>query len=363
MKIGIITDSIREQSTGIGYFTKDIVTKLLKIDATNEYFFIDCLKTDFNKERLIFVDYSFKYYKNILWHALLPKKIRNRELDFILNFTGTPHFLGYRQKEIFFVYDISWYLFPQFHPKSRAAMYKWAIKRSLKNCFKIVTISESTKQDLINVFHIPENKIEIIYPSFTKNTDTNKEMKNKPDHPYILFISTLEPRKNIESIIKAFRKLKEKHHIEHKLIICGKKGWMYEEIFNLIHSSKQENDIIYKGYITNEEKAFLYKNAEFFVYPSFYEGFGIPVLEAMSYGCPVVTSNVSSLPEVAGNAGIKVDPKKVDELVLAMGQLVSSKGLREKLRNEGYKQVKKLDNSKQIERLLSIMNDIEYANE
>src|SRR5438034_9217235 len=119
MKIGVITDSIREQSTGIGFYAREVVLELLKKDKRNEYFYIDYLKTSFNQDHFVYINQPLRYYKNTSWHAFLPYRIRKYDFDIILNFSACPHFLPYKQKEIFFVYDISWYLYPEYHPKSR----------------------------------------------------------------------------------------------------------------------------------------------------------------------------------------------------------------------------------------------------
>jgi len=352
MKIGIITDSIRDQSTGIGFYAKDVVTSLMEADKKNEYFFIDFMQTTFNKEILIKINNPFKYFKTYLWHNYIPFKTKNIDADVILNLSACPHFFPFPQKEIFFVYDISWYLYPKYHPTSRVLFYKFFFKKCLKNSKTIVVDSISTKNDLIKYFEIPAEKIYVIYPGYKDNTRDVKKIKYAIDFPYILFIGTMEPRKNVESIIKAYKRLKDTQNIKQKLILCGKKGWLFENIFNLIKKFELEKDILYFGYITNEEKKYLYKHADFFVYPSYYEGFGIPVLEAMSNGCPTITSNISSLPEVAGNAAILVKPDSEQELANAFKELIHNKTLREKMKKKGLEQLENLSNEKQIISLL-----------
>lgn len=351
MKLALITDSIRTQSTGIGFYTKDIIDALLKEKGKKEYIFIDYTETSFNKNQLLQIKNPFKFFKTYLWHSYLPFKLK-KDFDYIFNFSACPHPFPYKQKEIFFVYDISWYLFPKYHPASRVLFYKLFFKICLQNSYKIVVDSISTKEDLIKFFDTPPEKISIIYPTLPKNTMMQKKNNMNIDFPYFLFIGTLEPRKNIESIIKAFKLIKDQKNIRHKLILCGKKGWMYKDIFQLISSLKLENDIIYKGYITDQEKSYLFHHAECFVFPSYYEGFGIPVLEALQSGCPVITSNVSSLPEVAGKAGILVDPNNTDELAHAMNTIITNEKVRKKMREEGYKQIKNISNEKQIQSLL-----------
>ena len=352
MKIGLITDSIREQSTGIGYYATDVIREVRNLGKENDYTYLDFLETRFNKEKFIKLNNPFPYFKTYNWHNYIPLITRKLDLDYIFNFSAVPHIIPFRQKEIFFVYDISWYLYPEYHPKSRVLFYKFLFKSSLNNSFKIVVDSVSNKNDLVNIFNTSAKKITVVYPPFTDKLKEIKNIQYEINYPFILFIGTMEPRKNITSIIKAFKQLKNKKNISEKLIICGKKGWLYEEIFELIKKLNLSEDIIYLGYITDEEKKWLYKHAKFFVYPSWYEGFGIPVFEAMTYGCPVITSNISSLPEVIGDAGISVKPDSVNALSEAMDHLISNKEKRKNMKKDGFKQVKKLSNINQIKQLL-----------
>jgi glycosyltransferase involved in cell wall biosynthesis len=356
MKIGIIVDSIRNNSTGVGFYAKDCITKLIRMAPNNEYIFLDYEVTDFNKKNLKLIKYPFRFFKNILWHEMLPFRIRNMDLDFVLNFSAHPHFLRYRQKELFFSYDISWYLYPKYHPILRVIMHKVSFKRSLKNCYKIVVDSINAKNNLIDYFKVPENKINIIYPSIFHDKETKLTIDRKINFQYILFIGTLEPRKNIISILNAFNKLKLSTNIKHKLILCGKKGWKWENIFKLIVKLNLSGDVLYFGYVSDADKEYLFKNAEMFVYPSFYEGFGIPVLEALSYKCPVITSNVSSLPEVIGNGGIQVNPNDIEQLMKSMKIIIENKKTRLTLIKEGLMQIKKLTNESQIKDLIKILS-------
>jgi glycosyltransferase involved in cell wall biosynthesis len=357
MKIGIVTDSIRKNSTGIGIYSKDIVNRLIKTDKKNDYFFIDYLETDFNNEDIMEIKNPFKYFKTYSWHSYMPYKTRDLKANYIINFSAVPHFVPFRQREIFFVYDISWYLYPEYHPKTRVLFYKTFFKRTLENSYKIVTDSNSAKEDLIKYFSVAENKISVIYPSVPSIAGTDQKNNVKIKEPFLLFIGTLEPRKNIESIINAFKILKDKHNIKHKLVLCGKKGWLYDTIFELIKKLNLESEVEYFGYISDTEKKYLLQNAECFVFPSNYEGFGIPVIEAISYCCPVITSNVSSLPEAVGNAGLQVNPKNVDEIVHAIEKVLFDKKIRSQLVHEGKNQLKLISNKKQIEDLVKLINE------
>ncbi|WP_263970717.1 glycosyltransferase family 4 protein [Leptolyngbya sp. KIOST-1] len=158
------------------------------------------------------------------------------------------------------------------------------------------------------------------------------------DRPYILFVSTLEPRKNVVRLIQAFDQLKTQHQINHQLVLVGQKGWQFEPIFEAIAASPWRHHIRHLDYLSDAEVAYCYQNADVFAYPSLYEGFGLPVLEAMTLGCPVVTANTSSLPEVAGDAALMVDPTSVEELAEALGRVIGDRALRQTLIERGYQQ-------------------------
>jgi glycosyltransferase involved in cell wall biosynthesis len=166
------------------------------------------------------------------------------------------------------------------------------------------------------------------------------EAKYDFSKPYLLFVSTIEPRKNINSIITAFNLLKQNYKIEHQLVLIGKKGWSYEPIFAAIESSLWKKEIHHLDYLSDELVALFYSKADVFVYPSHYEGFGLPVLEAMTLGAPVVSSNTSSIPEVAGDAAILIDPQDSMQLAEAILKVISDRQLRQDLINRGKERAK-----------------------
>lgn len=187
---------------------------------------------------------------------------------------------------------------------------KLFLKKSLINADKIIAISKATKNDIIEIFKIKEDKVDVIYngtnfssiePLSKKQEEEIQEKLKIKDTPFLFFLSTIEPRKNLPTLIKAFNYIKEKENIALKLVLAGGLGWKYEEVIKLFEESKFKEDIIMPGYISKEEKKYLYENSECFVYPSLYEGFGLPILEAMSNKCLVLTANNSSLPEVGGD--------------------------------------------------------------
>lgn len=236
------------------------------------------------------------------------------------------------------IYDLTFIKYPQF-VNSRVKTYSQRVKECLQWTDLILTISESTKQDIIEYLGVKPEKIYVTYLA----SRYNKVPQIYPlEHlkPYILFVSTIEPRKNITNLIAAFNHLKQTHKIEHKLVLIGQKGWRYESIFAAINNSPYQQDIHHLDYLSDDEVAAFYSQADVFAYPSIYEGFGLPVLEAMTLNTPVVTSNTSSLPEVVGDAAILIDPQDLLQIAEAILQVISNPHLRQILIEKGKERVK-----------------------
>jgi glycosyltransferase involved in cell wall biosynthesis len=198
----------------------------------------------------------------------------------------------------------------------------------------------------VRLFRISEKKIEVVYlgksrdfqPITDKSSIDNFREKNNLKRDFILYVGTLEPRKNITGLINAYRLFKDMTpYLNYALVIGGGKGWMYSDIFELIEKLSLMNDVIFLGYVQDKELPILYNAAKLFVYPSLYEGFGLPVLEAMACGVPVITSNTSSLPEIVADAGIMLDPLDINALAKAMHNVLMDDSLRHSLIEKGLK--------------------------
>jgi glycosyltransferase involved in cell wall biosynthesis len=243
------------------------------------------------------------------------------------------------------------------------------IKNSCQWTKKIIAVSENTKKDLMNLYKVPEEKIEVIYEGCNyyviARSETTKQSNNSEERLlrfarndgdfYLLFIGRLEERKNISGIIEAFEILKEKYKIPHKLVLAGKPGFGFTKARNKIQDSRYKNDILLKGFVKDDKKENLLKNADVFLFPSFYEGFGLPVLEAQAAGVPVVTSNVSSLPEVADSSAILVDPKKPEEIAEAAYKLISDENFRNDIINRGFENIKRFSWDKCAEEIAELL--------
>lgn len=229
---------------------------------------------------------------------------------------------------------------------------RWTIRKSCQWAKTIISVSENTKRDLIDLYKVPESKIDVIYEGYdshqssvTSHCDIVEIKKDDrlqmTDDKYLLFIGRIEERKNIINIIKAFEILKEKYGIQHKLVLAGKPGHGYRAISNQLSVSSCRDEILELGFVSEEEKWELLKNADLFVFPTFYEGFGIPILEAQSVGCPVLAADNSSIPEVTAGSALLVDPENPEEIAEKAYEILSEKGLRDDIIAKGKENVKR----------------------
>ena len=343
------------KKTGVGWYIYNIVKELSKSDR-NDYIaeFINFMGRHDVKSQ---IDYDIKIKQNKLltytMYNFLTKKMNishnlilgtKSDIYHFFNFTIPKNIKG---KVIVTIYDTVFFSAPETMGDMKAiSEYKYAAERS----DLILTISESAKSDIIKHFNVDEKKIEIVTPgidlekylhNYTDMELENVRKKYKLPENYILYLGTIEPRKNIERTIKAFIKYKKEVKDDLKFVIVGGKGWKYDNIMKLIES--MGTDIILTGYIDEEDKIPIYKLAQIFAFPSLYEGFGMPVLEAMAAGVPVITSNVSSLPEVAGDAAILVNPLNEDEIFEAYKKILSDKKLQLEMIEKGLEQAKKFE--------------------
>jgi glycosyltransferase involved in cell wall biosynthesis len=242
------------------------------------------------------------------------------------------------------IHDLSFLLYPEeFRKKDLYQLTRWTAY-SLQKASHIIAVSKTTKKDLINWYQIPEERISMIYNGFDAEKEqsesdiTHLHLKRQQ---YLLYLGTLQPRKNITTLIQAFTLMKDRlgETRDFKLVIAGKKGWLTGGIELSAKTSKYKNDIIMTGYVSNATQRDLYEGAFAYVLPSRYEGFGIPVLEAMSRGCPVIASGTSSLPEIGGDAALYFPPENPQELYEELEKLIHSSTLRDQLIAKGKKRV------------------------
>jgi len=241
------------------------------------------------------------------------------------------------------IHDLSYLYFPDdFTKKDLFTLRNWT-RYSINNAKRIIAVSKTTKNDILKSYSIPDEKVDVVYNGYGKDFPNKqyfyKIKKLTMDKPSILYVGTLQPRKNIVTLIKAFSKFKNLYP-DFELIIAGKKGWLYEKIFEEVETLGLTTNVFFTDYVSDNQLMFLYKNAFCFVLPSFYEGFGIPILEAMSFKCPVISSITSSLPEIGGDACLYFDPKNPDDLFDKLVELKKNNKLRQEMIKKGVERVK-----------------------
>lgn len=253
------------------------------------------------------------------------------------------------------VLDLAYMKFPEYFKKSDLMQLTSWTKYSVKNARHIITISESSKRDIVNFYKVSPDHVTVTYIGY--DTETFHEVTDQTQidtvlnkygfkQPYILYLGTLQPRKNIVRLIQAFKDVisQEKYsNLGLRLVIVGKKGWLYQEILAEAKKLNIEDIVVFTGYVHDDEKPALLSGALMYCLPSLYEGFGIPVLEAMACGTPVVVSQISSLPEVVGEYGVLVDPYNVKSISGGLKLLVKDEVLREQMKQNGLKWVKQFD--------------------
>ncbi len=316
-------------------------------------------------------------YPNKLFNYCLQKVWAWPKLDQInseVDIFFAPHFnfikLSPKTKFVLTVHDLSFLRYPEFFSSRKNFWHKSVgVKQLLKRADRIIAVSDNTKQDLIEFLAVPADKIRVIYSGNNISKTTNninssdslvirEEIANL-EAGFIFYLGNIEPRKNLTNLIKAYTQLRQtKPEVKDKLILAGLPAWRNKEIFQTWRQSPYQKEIKFLGYVNEAEKDLLFRKARVFAYPSFYEGFGFPPLEAFSYQVPVVSANVSSLPEVLADSAILVNPFKVDELAQALYQLIDNEELRLKLSAKGLEQVAKFNWHATAKQYLEVFTDL-----
>jgi glycosyltransferase involved in cell wall biosynthesis len=281
-----------------------------------------------------------------------------------------PHFLlspvSKNCKKIVTFHDLSFEYFPEFFPwRKRFWHYSLNPKQRAREAGKIIAVSQSTRDDLVNLYGLPEQKIKVIYSGVGREfrpipPEQCRIVGQKYNLPrkFILYFGTLEPRKNLVGLIEAYGIFRAKLPPAGdypKLVLAGSRGWLYDEIFKAAKKSSYAGDIIFIGFVEPNDKPHLFNLASLFVYPSFFEGFGFPPLEAMACGVPTLVSHTSSFPEVAGGGALMVDPYNFEEIAWAMNEILSDNDLKRDLIESGLAQVKKFSWDKCAQETLELL--------
>lgn len=347
MRIGIDGRVLQEKKlSGIGQYALNIIKEISKNDDYRFIIFYNSFRSrksglpDFgqNTEQKIFrlpnriLEWAWRFFR---WPHI--DRILKVEAFFSPHFISIP--LSSKVKKILTIHDLSFERNKRFFPINRN-LWHWQMhpRRASEKYDKIIAVSNNTKKDLIEKYQTSPEKIAVIHEGcHTKNLNIDKTILNKwgiEEKQYILFLATLEPRKNIESIIEAYQMLPDK---KYPLVIAGKKGWLFQKIFQKIKEYQLEENIIFTDFVSEEEKKTLFAGSILFVFPSFYEGFGLPIVEAASYGVPIICSAVSSMPEIIKDAAILINPHDIAALSKSMQILLGDGKLREMMGQKSKK--------------------------
>jgi glycosyltransferase involved in cell wall biosynthesis len=382
MKIGINASFLRKQKTGIGQVTANFLKKLAECQMPNiknqKLDFILYLEEDIDlklqknfQKRIFLPPYKRDdLIRRIWWEKfLLPKKAKEDQCDILLSLYQSATHIN-NAKHIMLVHDIIPKIFPQYLDNFRKKLYQFLVERAIRKADKIIAISHWTEKDLIKHLAIEAGKITVINVDvdeiYKKETNVNQAfsvLKKYGLMPgYIYNGGGLEIRKNNESILRAYKMLRDKygqHGWLPKLVISGKLmpqlAPLVLDIEKLVKELELKKDVVLLDYIPQEDAPILYRNAAVFVYPSRYEGFGLPVLEAMNQGVPVITSKVSSLPEVGSDAVLYCDPDDYKDLAMVLKNLLNNNHLKAALSMKGKERATHFSWDKFVEKTINII--------
>ena len=387
MKIGIDARFYRKSTGGIGRYTRALIRELSKIDKENQYIIYLTPEDEKEYDQQITINDQLSTHNeqrttnfqkkviNISHYSLAEQtkflSILNKDKLDLVHFTNFNHPIFYRGKSIITIHDLTVLYFPV-GKQQKDPFRRWAfttvMNNAIKKSEKIIAVSKATKNDIVKTLNSDPKKIEVIYEGIDSDYSqkfriSNFEFRNLKkkyniSKPYLLFLSQWRPHKGLPDLIKAFEILKSKFKIEHQLVIGGKPNFAFPEILKAINDSPFTKDIITPGFIPEEDLPAIYAGADVFVFPSHYEGFGLPPLEAMACGIPVVAANVSCMPEVLGNAAEYFSCGDVDNMAQKINDVISDKNRKEEMIEAGFRQTKKYSWAKMAKETLQIYHKV-----
>ncbi len=349
MDIGIDARLTYYRAAGIGRYTLRLASALAEIDKNNTYYILQHRRqtTPLVSAPNVRIVRMYTPTHHPLEQYMLWIELRKLHLDLLHSPDFIPPLYVNWLRRVITVHDLAFLRYPYLLTRA-AARYYGQIDRAVRVADHIIAVSQSTRNDLINLLGVPENKISVIYeaadPIFRplsreKSVQAIRERYNLPPD-YILFVGTIEPRKNLNTLLLAYHALVNQYHVDPPLVLAGEEGWLSDEVYSLIDEFDLGEHCHFLGHITNEDLLYLYNAARLLAHPAIYEGFGLTPLEAMACGTPVIVSNVSSLPEVVGDAALLVDPTDVEAWTVALHRLLTDDALWEELRVKGLERAR-----------------------
>jgi len=367
VKIGI--DARKLHDFGIGTYIRNLLRQLARLDKDSE-FVVLCQPGD--REAIATLGANFRPLPETARNYSIAEQVRvplalKRERVTLFH---APHYVLpplVRCRSVVTIHDCIHLMFPQYLPNRLALTYaRTSIRLAAKRATRVLTVSESSKRDILRFVDLPPEKIDVIYNAFDERFGVEpreedvvrvKERYQLHDE-FVLYAGNVKPHKNLERLITAFHLVRQRGLDHLKLVLIGDDISKYAALRRAVHRYQLHRYVRFLGYLPEETLAVMYRLSSVFVFPSLYEGFGLPPLEAMASGTPVVTSNVSSLPEVAGNAAILVDPYDPDALADAMLRVLTDESLRQDLRRRGLERARQFSWEQSVGRIRRIYDEI-----
>lgn len=359
---------------GLGRYAHELLSALLTQNHANEYIALynsphAQLKPAAPLDRLPThrVPLDAKPWRMSVWLAHVFNIGMDRWLPRCDVFHATDHLLPpfKHAKTVFTLHDLIFRFYPEYHLPLNRWFLTNAIPYFLRRADAIIAVSECTKRDAVRLYDIAPEKIAVIYegvnPALQPITNSNRlaeiRARYARQQSFILLISTIEPRKNISALVDALRVLRARGY-SHRLLVAGRKGWLYPPIFDHVQQTGMSDAVDFLDFVPDDDLAALLSACEAFVFPSLYEGFGLPPLEAMAAGAPVICSNTSSLPEVVGDAALLIDPRNIGEMANALERVITDHRLRDELRVKGLAQAKKFSWARAARETLAVYQHV-----
>lgn len=363
--------------SGIGHYTLDLLHGIdRQLDTRND---IEVVLGTYFKRVPKIRSYEFKNLK--IRRTPFPLRISNalkirgvqpfydlffgKYIYFFPNYTTWPLLFS---KMVSVVYDLSFEYYAQYVEPNNQKFLSEQVKKTVERSAKVVTISKNSQKEIVDFYNVPKSNVPIIYPGIDQSqffrwpeAEVNKVKARYGVHgKYILFVGNIEPRKNLINLLLAYEKLPKKTRQEYSLLLVGARGWLDGEIFDIIERLRIDGNFIQQplGYVEDEDRAALYSGASLFVYPSKYEGFGIPPVEAMACGVPVISSDNSSLPEAVGDAAQMVSADSIKDLTKEIQRVLGDEKLQKQMVKEGHKQADKFNWDNEAKKLLDVFEEV-----
>jgi len=353
---------VSSHKTGVELSTQELIKAVLRQDKVNTYWLYS--PTPLPKKFLISDRVKNKVLpgKRLWTLYVLSQELKRTPPDI---FWSPSNFFprNLPKKAVITIHDLAFYLFPEDYSFKSRWLSTWALKKAIRQASNIIAVSKQTKKDLKNHFAVPGENIEVIYHSLrqdlfkNQNPDEFKKLYPKLGK-YFLYVGRLELKKNLLNIIQAFYKFTKNSEEPVKLFLAGSPGFGYKKIVKLIKNLNLEDKVVMPGYIDDDHLDLLYKNSLGLIFASFYEGFGLNILEGFAAGIPVITSNLGAMREIAGNAAYLVDPFNIKDIAKSFSQVADDKNLRQQLINKGTNRLKDFSWEESADKLISLWSKI-----